>query len=935
MTEAQLTRLDQLKRALELGAIDQDTFDAAMAGMSAQLSGSGAIAQGQDAVSVAAQGVAIGGDSSGDVNTGKQLTAAEGAQIVYAEKGATVVIGDAPIAMTAVERESALGRYLQHLISQNRYLQLQGIRSGGKLVNIELDRIYVTLRATRQHAQRTEVDWLAHEMALAPGERHSGRDQAPPSDTTHITVNEALGDHKRLVVLGDPGSGKTTLLRYLALLYARDLAERTRLVHEQLALTESGVLPIFLPLRQIGRYLAEHHPNDDGTEGHGILLRFLAQMLRNERIEMPAAFFDDWLNGGRSAVLLDGLDEVADPKLRRRVSRLVDSFTRAYASCRYVVTSRVVGYTEASQLSEGYATTTVRDFTMDDVQVFLTQWHRLVAIGQMGPGEIAEAFAANQTRQLLDAIEKNDRVRELAINPLMLTVIALIHRDRVKLPDRRAELYQEAVDVLLGKWDEARGVQESLILNDQPFDISDRRLVLQHVALTMHEQALKEIDAEPLRAVLAQQLGDAVQDPRELEAVVARFLSVIRERTGLLIARAEGAYAFSHLTFQEYLAALSIAGRDDYVDYTLRRAADEWWREVILLEAGYLSTQSKEKTTRLIKGIADNKTEPAPYHNLVLAAECVRDAGANRIVGDLETELRGRLQRELETPVASGRFAALQTIFKRGMSAEAATKRRIAAAEALGKIGGSQFWTLAHGEPEWVQIAAGEFTMGEPREAHRVLLPDYVISRVPISNAQYELFVQATDHEPPENWNGKRAPRGKEMHPVVEVSWHEALAYCRWLSQVTGKPITLPSEAEWEKAARGADDAREYPWSGPFDAARCNVSESGFDGTTPVGIFRNGASPYGCLDMAGNVWEWTRSLWSKDWQKPDFAYPYEPDDQKREDLEAGDDVRRVVRGGSWDFDRGDARCACRYGFPPGGRFDGLGFRVVVRSAPVP
>ncbi|MGH8545721.1 MAG: SUMF1/EgtB/PvdO family nonheme iron enzyme [Gammaproteobacteria bacterium] len=501
----------------------------------------------------------------------------------------------------------------------------------------------------------------------------------------------------------------------------------------------------------------------------------------------------------------------------------------------------------------------------------------------------------------------------MAINPLMLTVIALIHRDRVKLPDRRAELYQEAVDVLLGKWDEARGVQEPLILNDQPFDISDRRLVLQHVALTMHEKALKEIDAEPLRAVLAQQLGDAVQDPRELEAAVARFLSVIRERTGLLIARAEGTYAFSHLTFQEYLTALSVAGHDDYVDYTLRRTADEWWREVVLLEAGYLSTQSKEKTTRLIRAIADNKTEPAPYHNLVLAAECVRDAGANRIVGDLETDLRMRLRRELETPVARGLFGKVHTLFTRGMTAEAATRRRIAAAEALGKIGGNQFWTLTHGEPEWVQIPAGDFTMGDPHEEHRVHLPDYAISRVPVTNGQYQLFVQATDHEPPENWNGKRAPRGKEIHPVVTESWRDALAYCRWLTGVTGKPITLPSEAEWEKAARGADDAREYPWAGPFDAARCNVHESGFGDTTPVGIFQDGASPYGCLDMAGNVWEWTRSLLH-------FQYPYDPDDRKREDLDAGDDVWRVVRGGSWNNDRGFARCAYRGRYRPVDRF---------------
>jgi formylglycine-generating enzyme required for sulfatase activity/energy-coupling factor transporter ATP-binding protein EcfA2 len=925
MSQDHSNPLEQLKRALDAGLIDQRTFDAAAAGMGASLSGSGAVALGEGAIAAGSAGVGIGGDSYGPVNTGAQLDAREGAQIVYAEQGATVVIGEAPVKMTAVDRQSALGRYLQHIISQNRYLQLQGIRSGGKLVNIELDRIYVTLRATRQLAHRAELEWLARETALAPGEWHRGRQDAPSHDTTHVTVNEALADHKRLVVLGDPGSGKTTLLRYLALLYARDLADETQRVSEKLGLCENGVLPILVPLRQIGRYLAEHRPKDDGTEGHAVLLDFFAQVLKNERIEVPADFFDEWLKDGRAVLLLDGLDEVADPALRRRVSRLVDALTRSYPDCRYLVTSRIVGYTEASQLSEGYATTTVRDFSMTDVESFLSQWHRLVAIGQMGPGATAEAFAESQTRQLLASIEKSDRVRELAINPLMLTVIALIHRDRVKLPDRRAELYQEAVDVLLGKWDEARGVQESLILDDRPFDISDRRLVLQQLALAMHEQSIKEIDAGSLREFLARQLGDSVSEPRELGTAVGRFLHVIQERTGLLIARAEGTYAFSHLTFQEYLAALAIAGRDDYVDYTLRRTADEWWREVILLEAGYLSTQSKEKTTRLIRSIADAKAEPAPYHNLVLAAECVRDAGANRIVGDLETELRARLQRELDAPVAKGVIGAMQTLFTRAMSPETATRRRIAAAEALGKIGGSQFWTMPHGEPEWAHIPAGEFPMGERHKAHRVRLAAYAISRVPITNAQYQLFVQATEYEAPQHWTGKRAPRGKEIHPVVNVSWHDALAYCRWLSQATGKPITLPSEAEWEKAARGAEDERGYPWGDDFDASRCNIDESGFLDTTPIGIFLNGASPYGCLDMAGNVWEWTRSRHA--------PYPYRADDG-REPAQPEADDEMVLRGGSWGSNRDFARCAYRLRLRPSYRYFFTGFRVVLRSPPV-
>jgi hypothetical protein len=291
------TPLEQLRRALDAGLIDRATFDAALAGMSADIAGGGAIAQGPSAQAVGVQGVGIGRDHQGRINTGQEIAAAEGAQIVYAEQGATVVIGDAPVPMTAVDRRSTVGRYLQHLIAQNRYLQLQGIRSGGKLVNIELDRIYVTLRTTRQAARRTQVGWLEDETALAPGERHRGKGEDASAETTPVTVNQALADHRRLVVLGDPGSGKTTLLRYLALLYARDLAEGTHRVGNQLGLDERGSLPILLPLRQIGRYLAEHRPKDDGTEGHAILLDFLARILENERIPVPADFFDDWLTG--------------------------------------------------------------------------------------------------------------------------------------------------------------------------------------------------------------------------------------------------------------------------------------------------------------------------------------------------------------------------------------------------------------------------------------------------------------------------------------------------------------------------------------------------------------------------------------------------------------------------------------------------------------
>lgn len=145
---------------------------------------------------------------------------------------------------------------------------------------------------------------------------------------------------------------------------------------------------------------------------------------------------------------------------------------------------------------------------------------------------------------------------------------------------------------------------------------------------------------------------------------------------------------------------------------------------------------------------------------------------------------------------------------------------------------------------------------------------------------------------------------------MVNVSWHDALAYCAWLSQVTGRHIILPSEAEWEKAARGDRDKRQYPWGDKFEATRCNSDALGLGGTTPVGIFPKGASPWGCLDMAGNVWEWTRSLWGKELSEPEFGYPYDPTDG-REDLKAPDDVYRVLRGGAFCYNQYNVRCAVR------------------------
>jgi formylglycine-generating enzyme required for sulfatase activity len=179
--------------------------------------------------------------------------------------------------------------------------------------------------------------------------------------------------------------------------------------------------------------------------------------------------------------------------------------------------------------------------------------------------------------------------------------------------------------------------------------------------------------------------------------------------------------------------------------------------------------------------------------------------------------------------------------------------------------------------------------------------------------------VKETAHPPPRVWKGRTYPERLGRHPVADVSWHDARAYCEWLSQKTGRPYRLPTEAEWEKAARGTD-GRVYPWGDEFDTVKCNSDEDHILGTTPVGQYSPGGdSPYGAADMVGNVWEWCSTLERK--------YPYRPDD--REDLDA--EGERVLRGGSFYQDRSVVRCAYRISHYPDLRLDHFGFRVAISA----
>ena len=288
---------------------------------------------------------------------------------------------------------------------------------------------------------------------------------------------------------------------------------------------------------------------------------------------------------------------------------------------------------------------------------------------------------------------------------------------------------------------------------------------------------------------------------------------------------------------------------------------------------------------------------------------------------------------------------------------------RSAVLKALSLVGDDRPEVLDSARMAFSKIAGGDFWLGEGEEVYecKELDYDYRLSTYPVTVSQFKQFSDAGGYEQERYWpEAAQAESWKEgkvkfyrdddwrpampalsnrfnymNHPMVMISWFESLAYCRWLTEqfrqgdVIGKDleglnrqswqVTLPSEAEWEKAARGSKEKSLYPFGDEIAPNLANYDQTAIESTSAVGCFPGGASPYGCLDMSGNIWEWCRNTFEK--------YPYKRDD--REDVTKNVGSTRVFRGGSWGNPAEDCRCSCRYGINPGFGGVGLGFRVVL------
>jgi len=230
---------------------------------------------------------------------------------------------------------------------------------------------------------------------------------------------------------------------------------------------------------------------------------------------------------------------------------------------------------------------------------------------------------------------------------------------------------------------------------------------------------------------------------------------------------------------------------------------------------------------------------------------------------------------------------------------------------------------------EFVYVPAGEFWMGadesdldayeDEKPKHNVYLDAYWIGKYPVTNQQYACFIKETKHRTPDHWKNGQIPNNKEDHPVVHVYWNDAVAFTEWLSQKCNKKIKLPTEAQWEKAARGTDD-RKYPWGNEDPNVNMLNFNENIGDTTPVGSFPLGECPYGARDMAGNVWEWMA-----DWYD-DECYNVSP---PKNPTSPTSGVYRALRGGSWYVNERLVRSSYRLRSLPGSADYGISFRCAI------
>jgi hypothetical protein len=575
--------------------------------------------------------------------------------------------------------ESNLEEYLEYVIREHQYIDPRGIPQVAAQVVLKLEEIYVALQADKQRSAYLDVDRRMFEQELE--ERTKGlkltEEQRTelkyriwagrvggPEAREKVELAGVVRHHSKVVMLGDPGAGKTTLLRYLALQCATALKQGRSMM--------PGLGPTRLPIYiRIARYSEARQKNSDLA-----LEDYLPMYFEGHGVDGVAPLLADYLHQGKCMVLLDGLDEIVSQRDRAEITSAIQRFVRAFwkepASIftsgftadkgssvsritegserekatkllvtipleeelaeqgnQFVITSRKAGY-RIAPLSGEFQHYAIREMSMEQIERFLDKWCHAVE-RNLTPDDPkkAEEIAADEISRLMKAIEDNSGVRQMAANPLMLTILALIHRNMTELPQRRVELYDVATKTLLVKWNpRVRGV-------DVVIPEHEAMALLGPVAFWLHETSPSglayrtDVEMQMQKHLAIRKGHDPEHPPLDICQEVSDFLDKVREFSGIFVERGEGLYGFMHLTFEEYFAARWLVVNPNTALLDIRRHLHQpRWREPILLGIGYLSDRFfTDYPSSLVQSIleANSEYEDVLHRDKLFSAACIAD----------------------------------------------------------------------------------------------------------------------------------------------------------------------------------------------------------------------------------------------------------------------------------------------------------------------
>ena len=828
-------------------------------------------------------------------------------------------------------------------------------RDGNEARMVRVSDVYTKLFLTGRGRRSDESVVDAVLNPPKPEEMEGRRPQKEEEERIPIQAVEAIGGLDRLVVLGQPGGGKSTLVNHVTAHLARLRSGESELAPLSGWNPEERLLPVRVILRDFAAWVPA---GAKGTEQ--LVWDYLEEMVREWACPDFFPILRRELEYEGGAVFFDGLDEVSEAdesKKRTRLVSAIEAFARSLRKCRVMVTCREYAYRGSQEWrlpADLFPVVELDRFREEQIRSFLTAWFSATREHRGWSREKAETEAGF----LFQEISDREHLRELAPNPLLLTLMAIVH-GASGLPENRADLYERAVLLLLAAW-ENRVERDANGCRVRPSEIAKLgipvrtlRGPLERLAVAVHEKqeaaggnrsGQADISRIAVMEELCATLGDDVVKAR---AVV----DYIENRAGLLQGHCGNTFRFPHRTFQEYLTATGLLRRSDpetALADRVRRNPD-FWREVFLLAAGASRGRPKGIYDQLDALLPEYCGQKSPTHENALyawlSAKAIHETGfMEHVLNDFSEGRFKRIHMRVQQWLLFS-MEADQT-FEPG--------ERNVLGTALNWVGDPRFREDFHFLPNddllgFVHVSGGSFQMGgefddDEKPRHEVVLPEFYIARFPVTVAQFRAYVNATGERPED----EDSLKGPDNHPVVNVTWPEAMAYCRWLQTVleaseaptlqpireclaAGWRVRLPTEAEWERAARGTVGT-EFPWGNEADPNRANYDKSEIGGTSAVGCFPGGRTPAECFDMSGNVWEWTVSLWGKDLSKPDFKYPYRHDADWNNET-ADNEIRRVVRGGAFISSDDLVRCASRFRLVPDFRHWLLGFRFCVAPNP--